>query len=80
MACAQCYKRQLKELQYLILEQDENSWGLLNLYAKGPFKYYVIKRMGGWGKPNDYAVTEFVCLIRFDYRLGGWVQKGQNLD
>ena len=22
--------------------------------SKVPFKYYVIKRLGGWGKPNDY--------------------------
>ena len=29
---------------------------------KGPFKYYVIKKVGGWGWPNTY-----VCL------QGGWV-------
>ena len=22
--------------------------------CKGPFKYYVIKGLGGWGKVNDY--------------------------
>ena len=22
--------------------------------TQGPFKYYVIKRLGGWGKANDY--------------------------
>ena len=26
------------------------------IFSKGPFKYYVIKR-GGWGRPNDYAIT-----------------------
>ena len=30
--------------------------------GKGPFKYYVIQKVGGWVRPNDY-----VCL------LGGWV-------
>ena len=29
---------------------------------KGPFKYYVSKKVGGWGWPNAY-----VCL------QGGWV-------
>ena len=29
---------------------------------KGPFKYYVIKKVGGWGRQNAY-----VCL------QGGWV-------
>ena len=28
-----------------------------NHFVKGPFKYYVIKRVGGWGRPNDYAIT-----------------------
>ena len=23
---------------------------------KGPFKYYVIKRVGGWDRPNDYVI------------------------
>ena len=27
------------------------------LTFKGPFKYYVIKRVGGWGRPNDYVIT-----------------------
>ena len=31
-------------------------------HHKGPFKYYVIKKVGGWGWPNAY-----VCL------QGGWV-------
>ena len=31
-------------------------------YCKGPFKYYVIKKVGGWVWPNAY-----VCL------QGGWV-------
>ena len=30
--------------------------------TKGPFKYYVSKKVGGWGQPNAY-----VCL------QGGWV-------
>ena len=30
--------------------------------VKGPFKYYVIKKVGGWVRPNAY-----VCL------QGGWV-------
>ena len=30
--------------------------------TKGPFKYYVIKKVGGWVRPNAY-----VCL------QGGWV-------
>ena len=25
--------------------------------GRGPFKYYVIKRMGGWGRLNDYVIT-----------------------
>ena len=25
--------------------------------AKGPFKYYVIKKVGGCGRPNDYVTT-----------------------
>ena len=29
---------------------------------KGPFKYYVIKRLGGWGEANDY-----------DWLQGGWL-------
>ena len=34
-----------------------------NFYLpKGPFIYYVIKKVGGWGYPNAY-----VCL------QGGWV-------
>ena len=34
--------------------------------------------MGGWGRPNDYAIIQnlFALLIRFDYRLGGWGPKG----
>ena len=31
-------------------------------YPRGPFKYYVIEKVGGWVKPNAY-----VCLH------GGWV-------
>ena len=27
---------------------------LLFEYEKGPFKYYVIKGLGGWGNANDY--------------------------
>ena len=27
------------------------------LTNKGPFKYYVIKGLGGWSWPNDYAIT-----------------------
>ena len=35
---------------------------------KGPFKYYVIKGLGGWGKANDYDwlqgwVTGFGSMI-----------------
>ena len=35
---------------------------------KGPFKYYVIKRLGGWSKANDYdrllgRVTGFGSMI-----------------
>ena len=32
------------------------------ILSKGPFKYYVIKKVGGWVRPNAY-----VCL------QGGWV-------
>ena len=28
--------------------------GLFFKIDKGPFKYYVIKGLGGWGKVNDY--------------------------
>ena len=35
---------------------------LIMLAHKGPFKYYVIKKVGGWVRPNAY-----VCL------QGGWV-------
>ena len=31
-------------------------WGVKYTFSKGPFKYYVIKRVVGWGKPNDYVV------------------------
>ena len=24
--------------------------------GKGPFKYYIIKGLGEWGRPNDYAI------------------------
>jgi hypothetical protein len=27
---------------------------------KGPFKYYRITRVGGWGRLNDYVVTKKV--------------------
>ena len=33
-----------------------------NRLFKGPFKYYLIKKVGGWVRPNAY-----VCL------QGGWV-------
>ena len=33
-----------------------SSW-LFTEKNKGPFKYYVIKRMGGLGRPNDYVIT-----------------------
>ena len=46
---------------------------------KGPFKYCVIKRVGG--EVNDYFTSEswYTSLAIFDYRLGG-VKKGQNFD
>ena len=32
------------------------------MVAKGPFKYYVIKEVGGWG-----------CqMMMFDDKVGGW--------
>ena len=40
---------------------DLLAW-LFCCYNKGPFKYYVIKKVGGWGWQNAY-----VCL------QGGWV-------
>ena len=36
--------------------------GQENDLGNGPFKYYVSKKVGGWGMPNAY-----VCLH------GGWV-------
>ena len=44
--------------------------GLAQLHAapirihtyKGPFKYYVIKKVGGFGK-----------MLTFSYKVGGWV-------
>ena len=38
------------------------SQALIFASTKGPFKYYVIKKVGGWARPNTY-----VCLH------GGWV-------
>ena len=32
------------------------------LLPKGPFKYYVIKKVGGWVQQNDYVFLQ-----------GGWV-------
>ena len=28
-----------------------------SFFSKGPFKYYVIRRMGGLGRPNDYFIA-----------------------
>ena len=30
--------------------------------TKGPFRYYVIKEVGGWGGQ----------MMMFDYKVGGW--------
>ena len=40
--------------------------GGVPMYNKGPFKYYVGKKVGGWGMTNTY-----VCLH------GGWVGMGK---
>ena len=36
--------------------------------GRGPFKYYVINKVGGWGRPNDYVISKkalvfWCCLI-----------------
>ena len=37
--------------------------GVDYLFSKGPFKYYVIKEVGGWGGQ----------MMMFDDKVGGWV-------
>ena len=49
-------------LSHINLQKVSKVVQLPNLQAKGPFKYYVIKKVGGWVRPNAY-----VCL------QGGWV-------
>ena len=54
----------------LTMVQRRNFWtwnSFIKKHAgKGPFKYYVIKKVGGWARPNTY-----VCLH------GGWVGMGK---
>ena len=43
----------------------------------GPFKYYVIKGLGGWmGRANDYVITYYLVglLLGLDYRVGGFLK------
>ena len=40
----------------IIVKEDIAHEVVNNDEGKGPFKYYVIKRVGGWGRPNDYLI------------------------
>ena len=49
----------LKELQVLVLQHRQQR---SKYYHQGPFKYYVIEKVGGWVRPNAYVFLH-----------GGWV-------
>ena len=55
-------------LSHINLQKVSKVVQLPNLQAKGPFKYYVIKKVGGWVRPNAY-----VCL------QGEWVGLAKRL-
>ena len=51
--------------------------------AKGLSIYYVIKRVGGWSRLNDYVISIKEGLVYQCCLITGWmggVQKGQNID
>ena len=50
----------LEELSIPPISDKDRRMGCTPLSSSspmGPFKYYIIKELGGWGKPNDYVIT-----------------------
>ena len=48
-----------------IFESRRLKWSL----GKGPFKYYVSKKVGGWGWPNAYVCLQGVWVGGFGKML-----------
>ena len=50
---------------------------LVNMVRKGPFKYYVIKEVGGWGQ--NMAIFDDLQYYKSSKRLVGGSKKVKNM-